>query len=113
MSQTVRFSEVNGAFYPEIFSAFPDYEEAIRMVEDMLDDGFILPTDDYYEVITKWYEIGEGESGTDTFFSDEQLIDLWNKGDFEKEIEKAGYEIEFISDDNISINAEELEDCNE
>ena len=113
MSQTVRITEINGALYPQIFTAFHDYEEAISMVTEMIEDGFILPSDDYYEVVTVWYEIGEGESGTDVFFSDEELLEMINKGIFVREVEKAGYEIELITDDNIKIRADELEELDE
>ena len=113
MSQTVRFTEINGALYPQVFTSFPDHEEAVILIKDMVEDGVILPSDDYYEVITKWYEIGEGESGMDVFFSDEELMEMKNKDKFERAVEKAGYEVEFISDDYIKISADELEESDE
>ena len=109
MSQTARFTTVNGAFYPEVFTSFPDHDEAVSLVEDMVEDGAILPSEDYYEVITDWFEIGEGESGTDTFFTNDELVEFWNTGDFEKELKKKGYEVEHINDDCVIVQASEIE----
>ena len=78
MSQTMRITEINGAFYPEIFTSFPDRDDAIALIEYAVKDAWLSPSDEY-EVVTEWYEIGEGESNSDTFFADETLIDWYNK----------------------------------
>lgn len=108
MSQTVRFTEVNGAFYPEVFTAFPDRDEAVSMAQEMVEDGAILPSDDYYEVATEWFEVGEGESGMHTFFDDETIIEWHNKGDFVKRVTDAGYNVEYIGTQTLYVPAEEV-----
>ena len=109
MSQTVRFTEINGAFYPEVFTGFPERDEAISMVEDMVEDGAILPSDDYYEVVAEWYEIGDGECGMHTFFSEEDLIEWHNKGNFMEKVKAAGYTVEHIQSHTIRVNADDVE----
>lgn len=73
MSQTVRFVKVNDVFYPEVFTAFPDKEEAMVFVVEMVEDEE-LDRDEEYEISAIWYEVGEGESRTDEFFTDRELI---------------------------------------
>lgn len=115
MSQTMRITEINGAFYPEIFTSFPDRDEAISLIEYAVKDGWLSASEDY-EVNTEWYEIGTGESNSDTFFTDETLIEWYNKGgvpEIIRHAEKQGYEVEHIQNDSITIehcDIEELED---
>lgn len=115
MSQTIRITEINGAFFPEIFTSFPDKDEAISLIEFAVKDNWLSPSDSY-DVCTEWYEIGEGESGTDTFFSDETLIEWYNKGGIREIIEQAakrGYAVEYIQNDTVSIVAEDIEELEE
>ena len=115
MSQSMRITEINGAFYPEIFTSFPDRDDAIALIEYAVKDAWLSPSDEY-EVVTEWYEIGEGESNSDTFFADETLIDWYNKGGVAEIICQAkarGYEVEHIQTDTISIDAEDIEELAE
>lgn len=109
MSQSVRFVKVEDTLYPDLVYGMPDLDEAIGIVSDMLEDGLISPSDEY-EVITYWYEIGEGESGMDWYFSDEILIRWESEGNFEKFVEKFGYDLEKISDDRVVVNHDQLEE---
>lgn len=65
-----------------------------------------------YEVTTDWYEIGEGESGTDWFFSDEELIELYNAGgieEIEKRARENGLDVEHIQTDTVYVSAEDID----
>lgn len=96
MSQTVRISTINDVFYEEIKTSFPDQEECIYMVKEALEEGYVAEND-MYEVETHWYEIGDGESGTDTFFTDDELIEWYKKGEIseiEKNAEERGHYVE-------------------
>ena len=115
MSQTMRITEINGAFFPEIFTSFPDRDEAIALIEYAVKDAWLSPSDEY-EVVTEWYEIGEGESDTDTFFGDETLIDWYNKGGVDEIIRQAkekGYEVEHIQTDTIHVSHDDIEELAE
>lgn len=94
MSQRVCFTEVNGVLYPEVFSSLPDMDEAIALAKEMVEEGLISPADDY-DVWSVWYEVGEGESGMDTFFSNDTLI-RWYE-DFDMHVAEAGYTAERIN----------------
>lgn len=111
MSQTVRIPKINDFFYGEILTYFPDEDEARKMVKEALTDGWLSENSDY-EVVTEWYEIGEGESNTDSFFSDEELIEWYNIGGI-KEIEKKagekGYSVEHIQTDTVYVSAEDID----
>lgn len=112
MSQTMRITEINGAFYPEIFTSFPDRDDAIALIEYAVKDAWLSPSDEY-EVRTEWYEIGEGESNTDTFFTDETLIDWYNKGGVAEIIRQAkekGYEVEHIMTETMFIDADDIDE---
>ena len=112
MSQTIRIVHINDCWYPEIFTSFPDHDEAVRLITDMLEDD-VMSRSEYYEVHSEWYEAGDGESGTDTFFSDEDIVDWFNIGGI-KEVEKrftaAGHDFLSIQDDTIIIYDEVLEE---
>ena len=95
MSQTMRIPKINDSFYGEILTYFPDEEEAQEMVKEAVTDGWLSEYRDY-EVTTDWYEIGEGESNTDYFFSDEELIEWYNIGGIEeidKRVGEKGYNL--------------------
>ena len=105
MSQTVKFTRIEDALYPEVLRGFPDKDEAISMAQEMVEDGLIPESDDLYEVVTHWYEIGEGESGMHTFFSDEQLLKWEQDGEFAKMVEAAGYNAEHIESQTLYVDA--------
>lgn len=115
MSQTMRITEINGAFYPEIFTSFPDKDEAIALIEYAVKDGWLSPSEEY-DVCTEWYEIGEGESNSDTFFTDETLIDWYNIGGVKEIIaqaKKRGFEIEHIQNDTVCVRHDDIEELEE
>lgn len=105
MSQTVKFTRIEDTLYPEVLRGLPDRAEAISMAQEMVEDGLISESDDLYEVVTHWYEIGEGESGMDTFFSDEQLLKWEENGEFVKKVEEAGYNAEHIECQTLYVDA--------
>lgn len=111
MSQTMRIPKINDSFYGEILTYFPDEEEAQEMVKEAVTDGCLSEYGDY-EVTTDWYEIGEGESNTDYFFSDEELIEWYNSGgieEIEKRANEKGYNLEHIQTDTVYVSAEDIE----
>lgn len=111
MSQTIRIVEINDLFSGEILTYFPGEDEARGMVEDALSDGW-LPEDDDYYITTTWYEIGEGESDTDEYFSEDELVNWYNKGgisEIEKNVMEKGYDINRIQSHTINISSSEIE----
>lgn len=111
MSQTVVFMEVNGVLYPDSLR-YPDKELAVSITKEMVDDELIAPCDDY-EICTEWHEIGDGESGMDTFFSNDTLVE-WKKNDeFEKRAEDAGYDVQCIEKRTIFLSSEDVNEDDE
>ena len=111
MSQTMRIPKINDSFYGEILTYFPDEEEAQEMVKEAMTDGCLSEYGDY-EVTTDWYEIGEGESDTDYFFSDEELIEWYNVGgieEIEKRAREKGLDVEHIQTDTVYVSAEDID----
>lgn len=111
MSQTMRIPTINDSFWGEILTYFPDEDEAKTMVEEALTDGWLSESGEY-EVTTDWYEIGEGESNTDCFFSDEELIEWYNIGGIDeigKRAGEKGYSVEHIQTDTVYVSAEDIE----
>ena len=108
MSQTVIFSMVNGTLYPEISSSLPDRDDAIAIAQEMVLEDLILPCDDDYEVSSVWYEIGDGESGMDFYFSCDQLVKWEANGCFLNRVESSGYAAEQISSNTFYLNADEV-----
>ena len=78
MSQRAVFITVNGNVVDEVFNSVPDYDDMVNACED---EGYEYDEDsDYYaNVEYEWIEIGEGESGSDDFFDDETLLDLYKE----------------------------------
>ena len=109
MSQTVKFTRIEDTLYPEVLRGFPDKDEAISMAQEMLETNLISMNTGWYEVVTHWYEIGEGESGMHTFFSDEQLLEWEENGEFVKNVETAGYNTEHIEVQSLELTAEEVQ----
>lgn len=111
MSQTMRIPKINDSFYGEILTYFPDEEEAQEMVKEAMTGGCLSEYGDY-EVTTDWYEIGEGESDTDYFFSDEELIEWYNVGgieEIEKKAREKGLDVEHIQTDTVYVSAEDID----
>lgn len=111
MSQIMRIPKINDSFYGEILTYFPDEEEAQEMVSEAVTDGWLSEYREY-EVTTDWYEIGEGESNTDYFFSDEELIEWYNIGgieEIEKRAKEKGYNVEHIQTDTVYVSAEDID----
>ena len=111
MSQTAVMIRVNGNLHEEVFTHVPDYDEAIQICKDFgyeASDGNY--DGDYILVEYEWIEIGEGESGIDTFFDDEVLKFLYDSPEYEDILEKQGYIVETIETGSYEICFEELED---
>lgn len=109
MAQKVVFVFVN-ELSDEILSFTPDKDDCIQIARDM---GYEASENNTgVNVRFEWYDIGEGESDTDTFFSDEELYQIMKnrKQSFQKEIEKKGFICELVQEDNIFILNEDLED---
>lgn len=107
MAQTVSLCKVYDGEYSVIAvtSCLPDENEVEEIAIDNEMSGDIV-----CEYIA--YNIGDGESGIDYFFSEEELLEMYkSKGsyDFEKEIEKLGYEISAYSSGCINVYVEDLE----
>lgn len=112
MSQRVCFVKINDIFFPEVLGAMPDEEEATGLVMGMIEEREICENEDSYDVVTSWYEIGEGESDTDCFFTDEELLAMCDDGDydeFEANILKKGYEVYHVQDDVICVLRSQLD----
>lgn len=110
MSQTAVLVIVDGNLIPEVFCSVPDYDEAVQICKD---NGYEYKDyySDYYLLEYEWIEIGEGESGTDEFIDDEDLLDLYDCYDYgEKIYEQFGLRVETIESGNIEVMLEDLED---
>lgn len=108
MSQTVKFTRVDDVLYPEVLRGFPDKDEAVSMAQEMLETNLITMNTGWYEVVTHWYEIGEGESGMDTFFSDDQLLEWEENGEFVKMVEAAGHYAQHIETQTLELTVDEV-----
>ena len=108
MSQTVKFTRIEDVLYPEVLRGFPDKDEAISMVHEMLETDLVALNTGWYEVATHWYEIGEGESGMDTFFDDEQLLEWEENGEFVKMVEAAGHYAQHIETQTLELTVDEV-----
>lgn len=93
MAQTISICNVynNGYEVTEIERCIPDEEEI---------ECIAIENELYGDITCEYraYNIGEGESGIDFFFDDEEIIEIYksvdcNSDKFEKEIEKRGHEI--------------------
>lgn len=92
MAQTVSVLVISNDKYQvaEITGCIPDKED----IEQLAIDNEL-----YGDIECEYvsYNIGEGESYTDTFFTNEELIETYEKyndfDEFEKAIETTGYEI--------------------
>lgn len=103
MSQRAVFIKVDNELYEEIFHSVPDEEDCLSICLDVgMESG-------EHEIEYEWYEIGDGESDTDEFFTEEELLDMKRKDRFEKYMEKQGYETELVQTGTIVIEVQEDE----
>ena len=83
MAQTAVFIEMTDSSYTclEILSYTPDEEDLKSLAEGNNLEG---------DITCEWcaYNVGEGESDTDSFLEEEDLRDLYETGNFEDELEK-------------------------
>ena len=91
MAQKVVFIFVENELSEEILSFTPDKDELIQAARDM--EYETSENDTGVNVQFEWYDIGEGESDTDIFFSDKELYQIMKnrKQNFQKEIEQRGF----------------------
>lgn len=104
MSQRVVFVDYFSIIHltSSVYSYIPDEDEMKNECEDY-DPGMI-------EAHWYWYDIGEGESDTDCFYTDEQLMKLWEEGVFEEQIEKDGYLLDLVQKGMTEFIVESKED---
>lgn len=103
MSQRAVFVKVDNEQYKEIFHSVPDGEDCLSICLDVgMESG-------EHEIEYEWYEIGDGESDTDEFFIEEELLDMKRKDKFEEYMEKQGYETELVQTGTIVIEVQEDE----
>ena len=111
MSQTAVFVRINGNLHEEVFTHVPDHDDMIQICKDFgyeSSDGSF--DGDYINIEYEWIDIGEGESGMDTFFDDESLCVLYNSYEWEKNFENIGYDAESIETGSDEVLYSELED---
>ena len=109
MSQTAVMIRVNGDLHQEVWSTVPDYEDAIQICKDFgYEENEGMFDDDYILVEYEWLDIGEGESGIDTFFDDETLCFLYDSYNYEKIFEEQGYSVDTIESGSYEVLYEDL-----
>lgn len=111
MSQTAVLVRVNGNLHNEVFSSVPDYDDAIQICKDFgyeASDGSF--PGDYILVEYEWLDIGDGESGTDTFYDDETLLHIYDSYGYEEVIEADGYNVEVVESGSYEVLYEELDE---
>ena len=111
MSQKAVFVRLNGNLHNEVFPSVPDHDEMIQICKDFgyeSTDGEY--DEDYINVEYEWVDIGDGESGTDTFFDDESLCALYDSYEWEENFKNMGYNTESIETGSDEVLYSELED---
>lgn len=107
MAQTVSIMILSNNDYEtiEVVRSIPTEDSVLELATDREFYGEI-------ECSYVSYNIGEGESRIDTYFSDDELIYIFEQFDdfelFEKEIESKGYSIERYSSGMIKVWNEEV-----
>lgn len=92
------------------WSGAVDTLDRIRREEDCLSICLDMEMESgEHEIKYEWYEIGDGESDTDEFFIEEELLRMKRKDKFEEYMEKQGYEMELIQSGTIMIEVREDE----
>lgn len=103
MSQRAVFIKVDNEQYEEIFHSVPDEEDCLSICLDVgMESG-------EHEIEYEWYEIGNGESDTDNFFIEEELLRMKREDRFEEYMKIQGYEIDLIQSGTIVIEVQEDE----
>ena len=109
MSQKAILVRVEGDLVPEVFHSVPDYEEMCQICTDNGWDGTEEHISDSYHVEYEWLDIGEGESGLDSFIDDETLLNLYERRDFEHVLlSKYELHVEVIESGNEVVLIEDL-----
>jgi len=113
MSQRSVFVRVAGNLYREVLNSVPDYEDAVRICRDLGYEKEEEPWEGAYLLVEyEWLEIGAGESGEDTFYDDELLLDLYDTYGYEEIFREQGQEVEVIESGSLEVRYDELEgDC--
>lgn len=92
----------DGTFYRVLHQVKP-HEECLSICSDMgIENG-------EHEIEYEWYEIGEGESDTDEFFDEKELLRMKREDRFEEYMKIQGYEIDLIEYGTIMIEVQEDE----
>ena len=111
MSQKAVLVRVDGNLIPEVFHAVPDYYDMCQICIDNRFDGTEETYTDYYNVEYEWIDIGDGESGTDSFIDDETLLFIYDSYGYEDVIKKEfGLDVEVIETGSEDVLFEDLED---
>ena len=110
MSQKAVLVRVEGNLVQEVFHSVPDYEDACQICIDNGWDGTESHYSNYYNVEYEWIDIGEGESGMDSYIDDETLLHLYNSPDYEKVIyEQFELYVATVETGYIDVSVEDLE----
>ncbi len=102
MSQRVVYLQLSDDNYATCHygeTSVPDEDYVVSLAEDYDLKGNI-------ECLYEWYEIGEGESDTDTFFTDDEIADMFESGNFVKACEEKGYDCELVEYGTINASTE-------
>ena len=96
MAQTVYFVKVDGEPYDGVLTYKPNHDDLVGICMDM---GFDRSyTFDSLDVEVERVDIGSGESGTDEFFSEKELVAIRGSFCWKRKIEDKGYEVEVNPD---------------
>lgn len=111
MSQTAVMVRVNGNLFSEVFSSVPTFEDAIQICKDFGYESTDADYDgDYINVEYEWIEIGEGESGTDSFYDDETLCHIYDQYCWDEVFEEQGYSTEIVTSGSYEVEFSDLEE---
>lgn len=111
MSQRAVFVRVDGNLHSEVLTHVPDHDEMVQICKDCGYEATDARFDnDYLLVEYEWVDIGDGESGIDTFFSDEELCYIYDGYGWEDKLLSLGYDVNIIETGNDDVEFEELED---
>lgn len=112
MSQTACFLTIEDVLVEEIFPSIIDKNFDRDTMTIYVQETVEVEPDRDYDCEMVHYEIGEGESGTDHFFDDGDLISWYKEGGLdliEKKVKEQGYEMELIQSETYCIFDHELE----
>ncbi len=112
MSQSACFLTVEDMFVEDVFTSLIDKAYDRDTIIDIVQETIEAEPDQDYDCEMVHYEIGRGESGTDTFFEDSELIGWYKAGGIDliaEKVKEQGYEMELIQSESYCIFAHELE----